>query len=145
MTCHVISQAVFTRQDEILAWILSLEIDFREKKVLSMPMFRWCCLKKCFKWFFWWWNTASGSCCTFIWQLQMNKEFTGKSSLTSFFTASSEKNFLGALYFTNWKVLQKRRSLRIICRFLKEELQLNQVKTPFVNWLFEKWICLSIL
>ena len=32
--------------------IVSFEIDFREKKVLSMPMFRWCCLKKCFKCFF---------------------------------------------------------------------------------------------
>ena len=115
--------------DRIKFWheyIDSFEINFREKKVLSTPMFRWCCR-------------------TFIWQLQMNEEFTGKSSLTSFFTTSSEKNFFGALYFTNWKVLQKQRSLQIICRFLKEELQLNQVKTPFVNWLFEKWICLSLL
>ena len=59
--------------------------------------------------------------------------------MTSFCAESNEKeNYAEAPYFTNWKVLWKRRSLRIIRRFLKEELQSNQVKIPFMNWLFEK-------
>ena len=35
-------------------------------------------------------------------------------------------------------MLWKWRWLKIIHRFLKEELQSNQVKIPFMNWLFEK-------
>ena len=73
------------------------------------------------------------------------KEFTGKSSLTSFCAESSEKNYAEAPYFTTWKVLWKRRSLRMIRRFLKEELTSNQVKIPIMNWLFEKWTRLSPL
>ena len=46
-----------------------------------------------------------------------------------------KKNEAEAPYFTNWKVLWKRRSLRIMRRFLKEELPSNQVKIPFMNWL----------
>ena len=38
------------------------------------------------------------------------------------------KNQAKAPYFTNWKVLWKRRSLRIILRFLMEELQSNPVQ-----------------
>ena len=56
-----------------------------------------------------------------------NKEFTGNSSLTSFCAKSrEEKNKAEAPYFTNQKVSWKRRSLRIISRFLKEELPSNQ-------------------
>ena len=52
---------------------------------------------------------------------------------------STEKNWCTIFHELKW------RSLRIICRFLKEELQSIQVKIPFMNWLFEKWICLLLL
>ena len=59
----------------------------------------------------------------------VNKEFTGKSLLTSFCAKSSEKKKRAeAPYFTNWKVLWKLRSLRIILGFLKEELQSTPIQ-----------------
>ena len=69
-----------------------------------------------------------------------NKEFTGKSSLTSFCAESSEKKKqwkkLGwSSIFRELNGVVKARLLRIICKFVKEELPSNQVKIPFMNWL----------
>ena len=68
---------------------VSFEINFWERKFLSTSMFRWRFLKKVFNAFFsdemelrYLYLTATN-----------NKEFTGKSSLTSFCAESSEKTF----------------------------------------------------
>ena len=88
---------------------------------------------------FFWWNTASWSCHTFIEQLQIIKNLLIKARWLRSVPKAVKKNKAEAPYFTNWKVLWKRSSLRIIRRVLKEELQSNQVKIPFMNWWFEKW------
>ena len=65
---------------------------------------------------------------------QNNFKTTGKSSLTSFCAESNGKKKIGwctIFHELIKKVLRKRRSLGIIRRFLKEELQSNQVKIPF--------------
>ena len=65
-----------------------------------------------------------------------NEEFTGKSSLTSFCAESSEKKLGWSTIFHELKAVVKAKMLRIIRRLLKEELQSNQVKIPFMNLLF---------
>ena len=54
-----------------------------------------------------------------------NKEFTGKSSLTSFCAESSEKKLGWSTIFHELKSDGKQRLLRIICRFLKKEITVN--------------------
>ena len=65
-----------------------------------------------------------------------NKEFTDKSSLTSFCAESSEKKLGWSAIFHELKSVVND-SLRMIRRFLKEELTSNQLKIPIMNWLFE--------
>ena len=117
--------------NQILVGIMSLS----PKSILGKRKFlstcRWRFLKKKFKYFFYLYLTATN-----------NKEFT--SSLTSFCGESSKKKLGWSIIFHS-TVLWKRRSLRLIRRFLKEELQSNQVEIPFMNWLFEKWTRLSLL
>ena len=59
-----------------------------------------------------------------------NREFTGKSSLTSFCAESSEKKLC---WFHELKSVVKVKIAQNNSQFLKEELQSNQVKIPFMN------------
>ena len=84
LTCHVISQSAFTRRESNFGGNnVSFEINFREKKIfkyvhvqMALPKKRFCDEMELPYLYL----TATN-----------NKEFTGKSSLTSFCAESSEK------------------------------------------------------
>ena len=133
--------------NQILALIMSLSKSILGKRKL-LSTFRWRFLKEIFNCFFLcvWWNIARWSCRTFILQLQIIKNLLVKARCLRSVPKAGKKSRCSTTLH-ELKVLWKRRSLRIILRFLKEELQSNQVKipVPFMNWLFEKRTRLSLL